>query len=153
MAESERWYEAGLPFECTACGACCRSHGDYSHVYLREEEVVAIAEHLGRDPVQFLRDELVVEEGWITLRPDLPRCQFLTDEGRCGIYPVRPVQCRTWPFWDVNLDPDVWRRDVNAICPGSRRGPLHDADRIDAIARATEAWYDGRLAEWPGLEP
>ena len=150
---TERWYEGGLPFTCTACGNCCKSHGEYSHVYLREEEVVAIADHLGRDPAEFLREELVVEDGWITLQPDLPQCQFLTDEGRCGIYPVRPVQCRTWPFWDVNLKEPVWRGEVNAICPGSRDGAVHDADRVEAIAKATEDWYEERIDEWPGLEP
>jgi Fe-S-cluster containining protein len=149
----ERWYEDGLPFSCTACGNCCKSHGEYSHVYLREEEVLAMAAHLEMDPVEFTRQHLVVEKGWITLRPDLPQCQFLTPAGQCGVYEVRPVQCRTWPFWDVNLKPDVWKKEVNAICPGSREGEVHDADRIDAIADATEDWYQDRLEKWPGLEP
>lgn len=150
---TDRWYENGLPFTCTACGNCCKSHGEYSHVYLREEEAIAIAEHLGRDPETFVQEELVVEEGWITLIPDLPECQFLDADGRCGIYPVRPVQCRTWPFWDVNLKREVWEGEVNKICPGSRDGEVHSADRVDAIAEATEDWYEDRIEEWPGLEP
>lgn len=153
MTESERWYEDGLPFSCTGCGNCCKRHGDATHVYVREEEVLAIAEFLGRDPAAFLREELVVEDGWITLRPDLEQCPYLTEDALCGIYPVRPVQCRTWPFWDVNLQSEVWRREVNGVCPGSRSGRLHDADTIDAIADATEDWYEGRLDAWPGLEP
>ena len=150
---ADRWYEDGLPFSCTACGNCCKSNGDYSHVYLREEEITPIADHLGIAPVEVLRRHLVVEDGWITLRPDLPQCEFLTPEGRCGIYPVRPVQCRTWPFWDVNLKPGTWKSEVNSICPGSREGgDVHAADRVDAIARATEDWYEERLDRWPGLE-
>ena len=150
---SERWYESGLPFSCTACGNCCRSRGEYSHVYLREEEVAAIADHLGVDRVEFVRTQVVVEDGWITLLPGRDRCQFLDDAGRCTVYPVRPVQCRTWPFWDINLERRVWEEEVNAVCPGSRDGTIHDADRVDAIARATEDWYEDRLDEWSGLEP
>ena len=150
---AERWYEEGLPFGCTACGNCCRSHGEYSHVYLRPEEVPPIADHLGLDAATLVRDHLVVDDGWITLKPDLPACQFLDEDGRCGIYPVRPIQCRTWPFWEINLDRKVWEGEVNAICPGSRSGPVHDPDRIDAIARATEDWYEDRIDEWPGLHP
>jgi len=150
----DRWYEDGLPFSCTACGNCCKSNGEYSHVYLREEEIAPMAEHLGLEPVELLRRHLVVKDGWISLRPDLPQCEFLTPEGRCGVYPVRPVQCRTWPFWDVNLKPGVWQKEVNSICPGSREGgPVHDADTVDAIARATEDWYEGRIETWDGLEP
>lgn len=150
---SERWYESGLPFSCTACGNCCRSRGEYSHVYLREEEVAAIADHLGVDRVEFVRTQVVVEDGWITLLPGRDRCQFLDDAGRCTVYPVRPVQCRTWPFWDINLERRVWEEEVNAVCPGSRDGTIHDADRVDAIARATEDWYEDRLDEWSGMEP
>ena len=149
----DRWYEEGLPFSCTACGACCKSRGEYGHVYLREEEVVAIARHLEMDPVEFVRTQVHVEDGWITLLPGLPRCQFLGDDGRCGIYPVRPVQCRTWPFWDLNLERRVWEEEVNPTCPGSRAGAVHAADRIDAIARATEDWYEGRTPTWEGPEP
>ena len=150
---SERWYESGLPFSCTACGNCCRSRGEYSHVYLREEEVAAIADHLGVDRVEFVRTQVVVEDGWIPLLPGRDRCQFLDDAGRCTVYPVRPVQCRTWPFWDINLERRVWEEEVNAVCPGSRDGTIHEADRVDAIARATEDWYEDRLDEWSGLEP
>ncbi len=149
----DRWYEKGLPFSCTACGNCCKSNGEYSHVYLREEEVGAIAEYLNVDPVLLLREQLVVEDGWITLQSDLPQCQFLDGEGRCGIYPVRPIQCRTWPFWDVNLKEATWRSEVNKICPGSRdksESEIHSPDKIEAIAKATEDWYEERIQTWPG---
>ncbi len=151
---SERWYEEGLPFSCTACGNCCKSRGEYSHVYLREEEVTAMARHLEMDPVEFVRTQVRVEDGWITLLPGLDKCQFLDDSGRCTVYAVRPVQCRTWPFWDINLDRKVWTEEVNATCPGSREGgEVHPADQVDAIARATEDWYQDRMKEWTGEEP
>ena len=149
----ERWFEVGLPVTCTACGNCCKSRGEYSHVYLREEEVTAIARHLEMDPVEFVRTQVRVEDGWISLLPGLSQCQFLDDAGRCTVYPVRPVQCRTWPFWDINLNQKTWTEEVNATCPGSRDGALHGADVVDAIAKATEDWYEDRMERWSGQEP
>lgn len=36
----------------------------------------------------------------------------------CGIYAVRPMQCRTWPFWNMNLrSVEAWGRAA-AGCPG-----------------------------------
>lgn len=149
----ERWYEQGLPFSCTACGNCCKSRGEYGHVYLREEEAEAMAAHLDLSLEEFMAQHAQIDEGWITLRPGLDQCGFLQGDGRCGVYEVRPVQCRTWPFWDINLKRDTWEGEVNATCPGSRSGEVHSAARVEAIAQANEDWYEDRIETWSGLEP
>lgn len=149
---TERWYEEGLPFSCTACGNCCKSHGEYSHVYLREEEAAAIAAQLGMTIEDFAAEHLEIQDGWLLLRQGETQCPFLSREGRCGIYEVRPVQCRTWPFWTINLEEATWRKEVNGVCPGSRGGALHSPDTVERIANATEDWYEDRLKEWPGAE-
>ena len=94
---SKPWYHKGLRFECTQCGNCCRNHGQYTYVYVTEPEIQAIAGHLGLTRGTFLRDLCTREEGssW-SLRMDEPACPFLGEDNRCGIYPVRPMQCRTW---------------------------------------------------------
>ena len=53
-------------------------------------------------------------------------CIFLKrdKEGKslCSIYPVRPTQCRTWPFWPENLKtPRHWARAAKN-CPGMKNG-------------------------------
>jgi hypothetical protein len=49
----------------------------------------------------------------------------------CSIYPVRPVQCRTWPFWNINLkSPDNWNTEA-MTCPGMNCGELHDFESIE----------------------
>lgn len=152
-APGQRWYEGGLRFRCTACGECCRQHGEYAYVYLREPEAEAIAAHLGLSVADFLARHCQHEDGWITLRMDQPQCAFLGPDARCGIYPVRPVQCRTWPFWEHTLRQPVWEREVRPICPGSGDGALHTAAEVEAIARATEEWYEGEAPHWDGPEP
>ena len=53
-------------------------------------------------------------------------CVFLErdDEGKagCSIYPVRPSQCRSWPFWPENLrSSTAWQRAA-VTCPGMAKG-------------------------------
>jgi Fe-S-cluster containining protein len=148
-----RWYEGGLRFTCTACGNCCKNHGDYAYVYLKEREAEAVAAHLALDLDTFLARHCRHVDGWLTLRMDDPQCPFLTAEGRCGVYPVRPVQCRTWPFWEHTLVEATWRADVLSTCPGAGTGTLHGPDEVERIAQAHEVWHDGDDVHWRGPEP
>lgn len=135
------WYSKGLRFSCTACGNCCRNHGDYSYVYLATPDILAISAHLGLTPRSFVDEYCVVEDGWVTLRMDAPACAFLQEDNRCAIYPVRPKQCATWPFWEENLERATWEGPVKECCPGIGSGPLTPAEEVERIARETEAWY------------
>jgi uncharacterized protein len=55
----------------------------------------------------------------------------------CLVYPVRPTQCRTWPFWHTNLtDPDAWAH-AGTRCRGINCGPLVPLDEIERRRRAT----------------
>lgn len=132
------WYHNGLRFECTSCGNCCRNHGKYTYVYLSDREVARIAAHLGLERKVFRERYCTLDDGWTVLRMDSPACPFLTNENRCSIYPVRPKQCATWPFWQENLVERVWEDEVKSACPGIGRGPLVDAATIERLARETE---------------
>jgi Fe-S-cluster containining protein len=119
------WYGSGLRFECRPdCGQCCTSHGEHAYVYLERGEARRIARHLELSERQFRARYTARDEGQLVLRMDEPDCPFL-DGKRCGIYPVRPLQCRTFPFWSENLATRAsWRRTAR-FCPGIDRGPLH----------------------------
>ena len=138
---SKPWYSKGLRFSCTQCGNCCRNHGEYAFVYLAARDVTAIAGHLGLPESLFLKRYCREVDGWITLRMDLPACPFLEEDNRCGIYPVRPKQCATWPFWEENLERATWDGPVKTCCPGIGAGTLVPAEQVERIARETEAWY------------
>jgi Fe-S-cluster containining protein len=140
-----RWYENGLRFACTQCGNCCRNHGDYAFVNLAARELEEIPRFLGISKQEFLARYCTKEAGHFpTLRMDAPRCPFLDAQSRCSIYSVRPMQCRTWPFWRANLEPATWTGALRSICPGIDSGPLHSADQADALADATEAHFGKR---------
>jgi Fe-S-cluster containining protein len=57
-------------------------------------------------------------------------CVFYDREKGCTIYPVRPPQCRTWPFWESNVvTPEAWEKTC-AVCPGSGKGELIPVEEI-----------------------
>jgi len=131
------WYQDGLRFECARCGACCR--GEPGFVWVRDVEIVAIARLLRLSREDFLARYCRVAFGDISLveRPS-GDCVFWGEQG-CEIYAARPVQCRTFPFWQEYLrSPNAWARAARR-CPGCNHGPLHSATDIRQRARETDA--------------
>lgn len=126
---SEPWYADGLRFNCTRCGNCCT--GEAGFVWVNDEEIAAIAE--------FRNEPLEEVTGLYTRREGDRRslrerangdCIFFDREAGCTVYPVRPRQCRTWPFWESNvLSPKSWG-ETAAACPGCNQGELIPADEI-----------------------
>src|SRR4051794_10985472 len=129
MPDPAPWYEAGLRFECTRCGACCT--GEPGFVWIDDEELAALARFLGEPPDQ-VRDLYTRRtRGKRTIREKANGdCVFFERGKGCTVYPVRPRQCRTWPFWESNVEsPEAWERTKQA-CPGSGRGDLIPAEEI-----------------------
>ena len=108
-------------------------------MWVTPQEVAAIAQCLGLSEGQ-MRDRYVRRVGVRHSLVEKPNhdCVFLVDTpngGRaCAIYGVRPVQCRTWPFWESNVShPDAWAQ-AQMRCPGINRGKLYGCDEIAARA-------------------
>jgi Fe-S-cluster containining protein len=117
--------QEGYPFgfdagACAACGgACCR--GESGYIWSKYDEIRQMAEFL----------ELSVEDfGKMYLRKvghrysltekqigdDDFACIFFDEtKSRCTIYPVRPRQCRTFPFWEQYKNNED---EVRSECPG-----------------------------------
>jgi hypothetical protein len=47
-------------------------------------------------------------------------CKFLKDGG-CSIYPVRPAQCRTFPYWSSLLRNDGRMESLLRFCEGMKK--------------------------------
>ena len=75
-----------------------------------------------------------------------PDCPFLRG-GRCLVYTVRPVQCRTFPFWRENLRSlEHWER-LREFCPGIDEGERHDLETIERAVAARKPWSAGAARE------
>jgi Fe-S-cluster containining protein len=133
------WYAEGLCFECRPdCGACCTNHEDYAYVYLEGDDVDRLVAHLEIDEEEFLLSYTELDECFLVLRMDSPDCPFL-DGTRCSVYPARPTQCRTFPFWRETLrTPQKWAK-LRKFCPGIDEGPRHPLEVIRARLAEREA--------------
>lgn len=123
------WFAQGLAFECTRCGACCT--GEPGFVWVTDDELKQIAVFLGQ-PIAEVRDLYSRKaRGKRTLREQANGdCVFYDRKKGCTIYPVRPPQCRTWPFWESNVEtPEDWKRTCE-LCPGSGKGEVIPVEEI-----------------------
>lgn len=135
------WYAEGLKFSCTQCGNCCT--GAPGYVWFDETEARAMADFLKLDVPTFLRRHAHTVNGRWTLNEHAnpegkgQDCVFLRwdEKGKalCGVYGVRPRQCRTWPFWPELLSsPASWKR-AKSKCPGIDHGNFYPIEKIRVI--------------------
>jgi len=142
FAGKPSWYVAGLAFECAQCGHCCAGPHE-GYVWVSRGQILGIAEFLGINHDQMMREHVRKVGSRYSLKecPANRDCVFLGDGplGRgCRIYPVRPTQCRTWPFWSVNLHNEQAWSLAAMRCPGINRGKLFVFDQIECRRRATD---------------
>ena len=134
--ETSPWYRDGLKFECTRCGACCT--GAPGFVWVDVEAIESLAAHLEMEPDDFSRRYVRrVGDRYSLVEKPGGDCVFWDAKAGCTVYKARPVQCRTWPFWEENLEsPGDWER-TRAGCPGSGRGNWFSLEEIEAAAART----------------
>ena len=85
---------------------------------------------------------------WASTTLQVPRygldCIFLDRSKKpgkalCSLYDLRPMQCRTWPFWSENLEhPEAWEV-AGKGCPGINTGKTVSLKEIQqALALETQ---------------
>jgi uncharacterized protein len=167
LSEPEPWYADGLSFTCTQCGNCCT--GGPGVVWISREEIVRLADLLGITPEQTVERYCHKIDGRFSLTESRNArgeydCVFLHEETTkknargadghdqeivhtrrtCTAYAARPLQCRTWPFWNENLASQaIWNRSSKR-CPGMNQGKKYSLDRITKLRDATD---------WPSSAP
>jgi Fe-S-cluster containining protein len=143
MSTTTPFYKNGINFTCTGCGACCKTHGENAYVYLSDIDVENTARFLKMERIDFLNSYCASDEdGNIYLRMIEESCCFLDSRNQCRIYEVRPMQCRTWPFWSENIKSrTAWKTMVQSCCPGVKNGRLHSKQEIEKTAKKRDDWY------------
>lgn len=111
------WYANGLRFECTGCGQCCT--GAPGYVWITKEDIVRMADYLKISINEFSRRFVRHAKGRLSLLENHKTydCVFLKDK-KCQIYPVRPIQCRTFPWWPENLKSEKGWQEAARHCEG-----------------------------------
>ena len=108
------------PSACEACGGHCCT-GESGYIWAKYDEIVNMAAFVNLSVEEFAtmylkkvkhRYSLVEKQ----LAPDNFACIFFDEkQERCTIYPVRPLQCRTFPFWEQFKQDE---EEVRKECPG-----------------------------------
>jgi len=160
IESDQPWYADGLNFTCTCCGNCCT--GGPGYVWITLEEIGRLAEHLGlsvrdairrhcrklgvrcsvkgrQNPVTRSLDRIFLKEIAPPLNNGREVEKIEQPKRVCGIYEVRPLQCRTWPFWDGNLASRAqWDKTSSTVCPGMNTGKHYPLERIEQIHHAKD---------------
>jgi uncharacterized protein len=129
----------GLRFQCQpGCTNCCTQKG---FVYLTEADLTRIAKFLEMPAADFERRYVYRTARQLRLRvPRQVQCHFLRDGG-CSIHPVKPAQCRIFPFWPELVDDKREWRKTAAWCPGIGKGELVQIEIAAGQAREMREAY------------
>lgn len=117
---NEKGYDYSFnPNACESCGGNCCT-GESGYIYVNQTEIESIAtffelgisefkkEYLFKNGYKYSIKERIVE--------DSHDCIFFDRKiNGCSIYPVRPKQCRTFPFWPYFK---THKDELKAECPG-----------------------------------
>ena len=130
MVSESHWFEDGLCFECTQCGNCCS--GAPGAVWVDDDDIGRIAEYTGKGEgeIRVMHTRPFAGRTSLTEFANGDCTVFDPEMRRCRIYPVRPTQCRTWPFWGSNLQSSSDWEATQEDCPGAGQGPLVTVDEI-----------------------
>ena len=136
------FFDKGIRFECQQSGACCT--GSPGTIYVDKSEVSSLAKFLKIPVTDFKKKYLYPFKNSYSIRehPD-GRCFFY--ENGCGIYPVRPGQCSSYPFWVINLRSEKKWQSVSKERRGIGQGRLYSKKKILEIVQTTFPWIMNSL--------
>ncbi len=115
------------PSACSLCqGRCCT--GESGYIYVNKNEIEKIAKLLHLEMKEFVSTYLFKKGYKYSIKErvldESHECVFYErDSNGCKIYDARPLQCKTFPFWDY------YKTRVGELmeeCPGAVKGALND---------------------------
>lgn len=107
------------PSACEDCQARCCT-GESGYIYVSKAEIKAIAKLLKMDERDFVQKYLFKKMYKYSIKErkngDSYECIFYDAASNgCTIYDARPLQCRTFPFWDYYK---TRIEELKLECPG-----------------------------------
>jgi Fe-S-cluster containining protein len=128
-----------MRFQCQpGCTKCCEQKG---FVYFTERDIERTAEFLSMPKEKFESRFIYRTRNTRRLRtPQHGQCIFLGDGG-CSIHPVKPAQCRIFPFWPELVESAKEWHGTAAWCPGMGKGELVQIEMAREQAAEMRAAY------------
>lgn len=126
-----------MRFACQpGCTKCCEQQG---FVYLTEDDIARLAARLGMARTAFEKRYVYRTKNLRRLRvPRHAQCEFL-EAGGCSVHEVKPLQCRTFPYWpELVKSKREWAK-TGAWCPGIGKGELVNIELARGAAQEMRA--------------
>jgi len=108
-----------MPEACYSCGGRCCT-GESGYIYVNKNEMERIASFL-EISIDELKEKYLYKKGYkFSIKEikyqDSFECIFYDRENNgCKIYMARPIQCRTFPFWEYYK---TRVEELKQECPG-----------------------------------
>ncbi|MFA6507053.1 MAG: YkgJ family cysteine cluster protein [Treponemataceae bacterium] len=135
------FYAGGLHFSCARCSDCCRH--DPGFVFLSGNDSEHLAKRLGLEYSSFI----VVYCRWVpagggtemlSLKERSNYDCILWGTNGCSVYEDRPLQCKTFPFWNSVIGCEESWRATAVECLGMDTGRMYDREEIDRLLALRE---------------
>ena len=133
-----------LRFHCTQCGVCCRKPGC---VFFNKEELESMASFLELRLEAFVSKFDVKQSNSDFFSMEAKEggtCPLLSEDNVCLVQPVKPQQCRSFPFWDELLDDkESWQRAASE-CEGidHPEGQTYHVEDIERIRNGQRGTFN-----------
>jgi Fe-S-cluster containining protein len=116
-------------------------------VYLSEEDLARIANHVHLTPAEFEERHVYRTARLMRLRkPPDRQCMFHKDN-KCSIHVVKPTQCRAFPYWPEVIESEKTWDEAAKTCPGMNQGPLIQIELVKTVAREMYVAYPAMYPE------
>jgi hypothetical protein len=138
---SAPFYATGLKFLCKRCSACCRY--DAGFVFLSEDDLENLTAELKMDRNAFIATFCRWVSGQngaesLSLKEKSNNDCIFWNCG-CTVYQARPMQCRTFPFWEsIAASAFNWETAASG-CPGINCGNIHTGKVIGEYIKLSAA--------------
>ena len=125
---------------------------------LSHTDIERLSSHLSLDPREFLQQycrPVERSQGVCISLIEKPNYDCIFWDNGCTVYPARPFQCSSYPFWgSIVADESSWSREQQS-CPGVGNGVRHSPEHIRALLeqRSRESyalWHEYFSAEETG---
>jgi Fe-S-cluster containining protein len=134
------FYAAGLRFSCARCSSCCRHESGF--VYLSENDLSRLAHQFKMGYTAFIQTWC----RWVPFDRGSERLSLKEKSNfdcifwnaGCTVYDARPLQCRTFPFWEnVVCSRQAWET-AGRDCSGINSGEVRTREEIENFLRLME---------------
>jgi hypothetical protein len=127
-----------MRFSCQpGCTRCCTQKG---WVYLGAEDIRGLAAFLGMSARKFKSDYVYSTRNHSRIRRRQGTCPFLKPDG-CSVHPVKPTQCRVFPFWPELIEDKKEFAETARWCPGIGKGNVVSVEKLKESARDMQKAY------------